>query len=324
MSPAAARWRPLVAFALVLAAGLAAHYVGLTQRADQALRSVLPGGPIDLWPAWAAFAAALLGLGGWFGRTSWSKVMVLLLGGLAVLGAALLLARRGDYLPVGGFVLVLGLSGLARLAYDFASDAWRTETTRAGARGRLCVMVFDMAGFVPRAEKLPPEQAIALLNAAFGAVTAAAHKRGGSANRLLGAGAVALFGAQQALDCPEKSALEAAQDILEALRAIDPEIEATIGLHAGELAFGQVGGRRRQDYTAVGPAVTVAAELQRLAREHGEPVLCSAEVADAVGRAGGLREVGERPVAGQALLLFAWTPPVLAGRDAPAGEMKPA
>src|SRR4051812_38868162 len=322
MKPAAPRWRPLVAFAVVLAAGLSAHSAGLTQKADQALRSMFRTGLIDVLPAWAAFATVLLALCGWFGRTSWRKAAVVAGCGVAVLGLALLLARRGDYLPVGAIILALAFSGLARLAYDLLYDAWRTEATRAGARGRLCVMVFDLQGFVARADKLPAEQAIALLNECFTAVMAGADKRGGSATRLLGAGAIALFGATQALDCPEKNALEAAQDILEALSGISARLEAAqgagplepaIGLHAGDVAFGQVGGRRRQDYTALGPVVTLAAELQRLASGAiADPVVCSAQVADAVGRAGGLRELGQRTVAGEVLTLFAWTPPVLA------------
>jgi class 3 adenylate cyclase len=310
----APRQRALAAFALVLAAGFMAHSTGLTLAADQAVRSILPGGLIEP-PAWVAFAAALLALGGWFGRTSRGKTAVLGAAAVAVAGIGLLMARRGDFLPMGSIVLGLAFSGLARFAYDLLSDAWRTDATRAGARGSLCVMVFDVQGFVQRAETMPPEQAIALLNECFSALAAAVHGRGGSANRLLGAGAVALFGAPQTLDCPEKSALEAAQDVLEALRDIDPQIEATIGLHAGELAFGQVGGRRRQDYTAVGQVVTVAAQLQGLAHDTGDPVLCSAVVADAVGRAGGLREVGERAVAGETMTLFAWTPPLLSGQD---------
>jgi class 3 adenylate cyclase len=276
----------------------------------------------DLLPAWEAFSATLLALCGWFGRTSWRKTVVLVVFALVTLGAAVLLARRGDYLPVGGFILALAFSGLARLAYDLVYDAWRTETTRGGVRGRLCVMVFDVKGFVQRAGALPPEQSIALLNECFSAVTTAVHHRGGTASRLLGAGAVGLFGAPQGLDAPEKSALEAAQDILESLKGIDARLEAAIGLHAGEVAYGQVGGRRRQDYTALGPVVPIAAELQALAAELGEPVVCSAEVADAVGRAGGLRESGSRTVYGERLTLFAWTPPLLGGE--PAGEMKPA
>ena len=318
MNRSAPRWRPFIAFALVLAAGLIAHSTGLTQKADQGLRAFFPVGVRDLLPAWEAFGATLLALCAWFGRSSWRKAAILVACGAALLGVTALLARRGDYLPAGGALLGLGFAGLARLAYDLVYGAWRSKTTRAGVRGRLCVMVFDVKGFVQRAGALPPEQSIALLNECFSAVTAAVHHRGGTANRLLGAGAVALFGAPQALDCPEKSALEAAQDILESLRAMD--LEAAIGLHAGELAYGQVGGRRRQDYTALGPVVPIAAELQALAAELGAPVVCSAEVADAVGRAGGLRETGSRTVGGERLTLFAWTPPLLAE---PA-QMKPA
>lgn len=319
-----AGWRRAIAFLVVLIAGFAAQYGGLTQNVDQALRALVSRGLIDLLPAWATFVVTILALGGWFGRTSWWKSALLACCALAAIGIALLLLRRGEYVPVGSFLLALAFSALARCAYDVVSEGLSIEAARAGARGRLCVLVFDVAGFVPRAEDMPAEQSIALLNACITALTAAVQRRGGTANRLLGAGAVAYFGAAQALDCPEKSALEAAQDILEALRDIDAQLAAHIGVHAGDLAYGQVGGRRRQDYTALGPVVTAAAELQQLAAELDEPVVCSAAVADAVGRAGGLREAGSRTVGGQTLALFAWTPPVLLAADDKAPAMKPA
>ena len=320
MNPPAPRWRGALAFLVVLIAGFGAHYGGLTQSVDQALRAQVSRGLIDAMPAWATFVVPMLALCGWFGRTSWGKATLLAGCALAAIGVAFLLLRRGQYVPVASFLLALAFSGLARCAYDFLYNAWRGEAARAGARGRLCVMVLDLHGFVQRAERMPAEQSIALLNECFTALAAAAHRRGGSASRLLGAGAVAVFGAPQPLDCPEKNALETAQDALEALRDIDSELEAHVGLHAGEAAFGHVGGRRRQDFTAIGEVVSVAAALQGLAREAGEPVLCSAEVADAVGRAGGLREAGSRTVGGQTLALFAWTPPVLLAEP----EMKPA
>jgi class 3 adenylate cyclase/CHASE2 domain-containing sensor protein len=298
----------------------------------QALRSLLHGGLIEPLPAALALLAAVLPLLGWFGRSSWTKAALALVCGAALFVGSFWLLRNGDYLPAGSLVLALAFSALARLAYDIVYDAWRVEAGQPGARRRLCVMAFDVQGFVERAEKMPPEKAIALLNECFGALVSAVHRRGGTVSRLTGAAALAVFGAPQALDSPEKSALEAAQNVLEALRDVNVRLEAegaapleaTIGLHAGEVAFGQVGGRRRQDYTAVGDVVTVASQLQVLARtaaaEVGDPVLCSAAVADAVDRAGGLRGLGARTVAGEALELFAWTPPILAGEP----EMKAA
>ncbi len=296
----------------------------------QALRSMLQGGFVRPLPAWLVLLASAAALLAWFGRSGWLKAALVAACALLALGASLWLLWKGFYLPAAGIVLCAAFAAAARLAYDIAQDAGRAEPGLAGVRRRICVMFCDIHGFTPRAEAMPAEEVIALLKQYFSVVTSAVYKRGGSANKFLGAKALALFGAPQPLECPEKNALEAAQDVLVALRELNRRLEAAgaaplkvgIGLHRGEVALGQVGGRRRQDYAAVGDVVELASRIESLTRELGYPVLCSAAVADAVERAGGLRDLGEHAPGGHsALRLYGWLPPLLAATDA---QMKPA
>src|SRR5260221_14309397 len=121
-------------------------------------------------------------------------------------------------------------------------------------------MFCDVHCFTSRAWKMPPEQVISLLNQHFAAATAAIYKHGGTTNKFLGEGVMAFFGAPQPLDCPEKNALEAAQDILRAVRSLNRKLAASgaapleggIGLHCGEVGPGHVGGRLHQECTAGG------------------------------------------------------------------------
>jgi adenylate cyclase len=271
-----------------------------------------------------------------------------------VLGAGLWLLWKGSYLPSAGIALCALFAALARLAYDAAHEArerrflsgafssyvnpkflkdilaGRVQTGLAGTRRRVCVMFCDVHDFTPRVAGLAPEQVISLLNRHFTSATAAIYKHGGSTNKLLGDGLMALFGAPQPLECPEKNALEAAQDILSALRALNAELEAAgqaplkvgIGLDAGEVVLGQVGGPLHSEYAAIGETVKLASRLEGMTRELNYPIMCSAAVADAVGRAGNLRDLGERAPRGyKPLRIFGWNPPLLSAAEV---EMKPA
>ena len=320
----------------------------------QALRSMLQGGFVRPLPAWLVLLASAAALLAWFGRSGWLKAVLLALGAAAVLGVGLWLLWRGWYLPSAGIMLCAAFAGLARLAYDAALEArqrrflsgafssyvsprflreilaGRIDAGLAGTRRRICVMFCDVHGFTSRAEKMPPEQVISMLNQHFAAATAAIYKHGGTTNKFLGDGVMALFGAPQPLDCPEKNALEAAQDMLSALRDLNGRLEAAgmaplkagIGLHSGEVVLGYVGGRLHREYAAIGEVVNLASRLEGMTRELEYPVLCSAAVADAVGHAGDLRDLGERAPRGHpALRIFGWNPPVLAAAEA---QMKPA
>jgi adenylate cyclase len=233
-----------------------------------------------------------------------------------LLGAGLGMLWTGSF-TVAGALLAGALAAAAHLVYELRRAARRTSAGIAGVRRRACVMFCHIDAFTPRAERMQPQEVIGLLNEYLVAVTGAVARRGGTTNSFLAEGAMALFGASQALASPERSALEAAQDILVALRDINRRLEAKgaaplkagIGLHCGEVVLGQVGGRRRQDFAAVGEVVDTAARIEALARELGEPVLVSAVVADAVGRAGGLRSLGTRGE--PPLELFGWVPPLL-------------
>jgi adenylate cyclase len=87
-------------------------------------------------------------------------------------------------------------------------------------------------------------------------------------------------------------ALQAALKTLQGLEALnlhraaagEAPLACGLGLHLGEVAYGNVGGRRRLDFTVIGPAVNLAARLEALTREVGVPLLMSEAFALASGR----------------------------------------
>jgi len=71
-----------------------------------------------------------------------------------------------------------------------------------------------------------------------------------------------------------------------------------IGVHVGDVMYGNIGSRTRLDFTVIGPAVNMASRLETLTKQIGKPVLLSRAFADFVKGEFGLERVGEYPVRG--------------------------
>ena len=84
----------------------------------------------------------------------------------------------------------------------------------------------------------------------------------------------------------------------ELARAGEAPIACGLGLHHGEVSYGNIGTATRLDFTVIGAVVNVAARLQQLSRDLGEPFLMSADVALACGQP--VRSVGRFALRGSA------------------------
>jgi adenylate cyclase len=70
--------------------------------------------------------------------------------------------------------------------------------------------------------------------------------------------------------------------ILERTRTGHDPVEFVVGLHVGEVGYGNIGGRRRLDFTVLGPAVNYASRLQDLAKSLGHHVLSSRKFSELI------------------------------------------
>jgi len=69
-----------------------------------------------------------------------------------------------------------------------------------------------------------------------------------------------------------------------------------LALHRGTVLYGNIGGGDRLDFTCIGPAVNLAARLEKLAGRLGRVIVASSDFARHCG--GGLRPLGEFTLAG--------------------------
>lgn len=314
----------------------------------QALRSMLGAGLVAPLPDELALTLAAVAALFWFGASGWRKALIFALTVAALLAlATTLLLWENLQFPAASLAGVSLLALAARFTHDaslksrerrllrevfvsYVSPQVLKEILRGrihaglgGTRQRVCVMFCNIRGFTSRAERMSPEAVIQLLNDYFSAAVSAVLKHQGTTSKLSADGMLAFFGAPQQLANPEKNALEASQDVLENLARVNEQLTARgaepltvgIGLHSGEVVLGQVGAASHREYTAVGDVVNVASRLEQATTELGYPVVCSAGVADAVGRSGGIEDLGERSVRGHtALHVFGWRPRLLSAR----------
>ena len=166
-----------------------------------------------------------------------------------------------------------------------------------GANQRITVLFADIRGFTRLSEHAQPEKVVQLLNKYFSAMTDIIFAHGGTLDKYIGDGLMALFGAPTATPQDATNALNTAvamqrriTGINEELRAEGfPEIGAGIGLHTGEATVGYIGSERRSEYTAIGDTVNLASRLESNAK--GGQILLSAETAQSAGSRYSLRSL---------------------------------
>jgi adenylate cyclase len=153
----------------------------------------------------------------------------------------------------------------------------------------------DLRNYTRIADTSAPEQIIPLLNDYADAVVSAIHQNDGDVLKLIGDGVLAIFpAAQRHRACA--AALDAATQAQQAVAALNarraeqglPVTDMYLGLHIGEVFYGNIGSKERLDFTVVGPAVNEVSRIAAMCRSVDQPVLLSqafaASVADQAGR----------------------------------------
>ena len=133
----------------------------------------------------------------------------------------------------------------------------------------------DLRGFTRFSDRESREDVIDTLNDWFDCIADPIEEQGGEILKFMGDGLLAIFAADgdpaaacdRALDAAQAAA--SAVDTFNDIRCFNkqPLLAYGLALHLGEVGFGNIGSRRRLDFTVIGPAVNHASRLQELTDE---------------------------------------------------------
>lgn len=169
------------------------------------------------------------------------------------------------------------------------------------------IWLSDLRGFTALSDRLPPADVVELLNRYFDCQVPSILKAGGEVLKFMGDGLLAVFptaddGSDEREICA--NVLGAAREARSAVKALSQSsacplsdrLSFGLALHVGDVLYGNIGGSHRLDFTCIGPAVNLAARLERLTSGLGRTVLASPQFANHAGD--DWMDIGEFSVAG--------------------------
>ena len=188
-------------------------------------------------------------------------------------------------------------ASLARIAETLVETYLGRDAGRRVLQGRIArgvadriktVLWFsDLRNYTRISDTAAPEEIIPLLNDYAEAIVSSIQQHSGDVLKLIGDGVLAIFPAEErAQACA--AALDAARGAREAVAALNarriekglPATDMYLGLHLGEVFYGNIGSSERLDFTVVGPAVNEVSRIAAMCRSVDQPILLSAAFAE--------------------------------------------
>ena len=175
----------------------------------------------------------------------------------------------------------------AYLGTDASRRVLSGDITRGSSETIAAVIwYFDLRGFTTLTETLGGEAIIALLNDYFAIAVEIVEKHGGNVLKFMGDGMLAIFDLKAVPDARLQS-VEAAVELRDVFAQTNGERAAqglpvtgfTLGLHAGDVLYGNIGGKQRLDFTVIGPAVNTTARILGMSGPVGQDIVISSAVA---------------------------------------------
>ena len=174
---------------------------------------------------------------------------------------------------------------------------------------RAAIWLSDMRGFTTLSDRLPSETVVEILNGFFDCQVAPILAYGGEVLKFMGDGLLAVFPILEAGDGDDSemvcsrvlaAAREASSNVnalsFPTLSNVTERLRFGIGLHVGPVLYGNIGGGNRLDFTCIGPAVNLAARLEKIAGGLGRTVVASSGFAAVSGK--GWSDLGDFPISG--------------------------
>jgi adenylate cyclase len=178
--------------------------------------------------------------------------------------------------------MLAGLQERARLREAFgafvdpglADRVLAEGTVLEGEEADVTVLFVDIRDFTAFAERAPARDVVAQLNDFYEQVVPVLVGHGGHANKFVGDGLLAVFGAPERLHDHADRGVAAALAITEVVqRAFAGRLAIGVGVHSGPVVAGTIGGGGRVEFGVIGDTVNTAARVEAVTRETGDVVL---------------------------------------------------
>lgn len=192
-----------------------------------------------------------------------------------------------------------------------------------GETRNITVYFSDIVGFTSFSESLPPIEVVALLNEYLSAMAEIIEQHGGFIDKYIGDAIVAIFGAPLADPDHAGNAVRAALHCRARLQELNGNaagfaghaLQQRIGLNSGEALVGNIGSRRRFNYTVVGDVVNLASRLEGANKFFGTAVVASPATVALAGSAFAWREIDTVRVKGRTGTVGVFEPLCEAGNE---------
>jgi adenylate cyclase len=214
--------------------------------------------------------------------------------------------------------MVAGLGERRQLHEAFGAFVDPALTERVLAEGtdlqgeevEVSIVFVDVRGFTTFAENAAAREVVATLNELYEAVVPVIRRHGGHANKFIGDGLLAVFGAPERHADHAARAVAAAREIAQLVRrAFGARLRVGLGVNSGRVVVGTIGGGGRRDFTVIGDPVNTAARVEAATRLTGDDVLITETTLRALGpHADEYQERPSAPLKGKAANVRLYAP----------------
>lgn len=221
---------------------------------------------------------------------------------VAIVAYRLVVTDRGERLLRNSFALYLAPQVIDKML------ASKKLPVLGGETRDVTVFFSDLAGFASISEKMTPAELVAFMNEYLSAMTDIIESKGGYVDKYIGDSIVAVFGAPADDSEHASNAARAALGCRARLDELNRDSAAfkgykvahRMGLNSGAALVGNIGSRRRFNYSVMSDAVNVASRLEGANKYYGTTIAASEMTVELTGSTFAWRELDAIRVKGRA------------------------
>ncbi|MBD2099287.1 GAF domain-containing protein [Leptolyngbya sp. FACHB-261] len=157
------------------------------------------------------------------------------------------------------------------------------DSLMEGERRDVTILFSDIRGYTALTEDLGASEVVSLLNSYFDKMVEAVLKYEGTLDKFIGDALMAVFGAPMTLADHAHRATQSALEMRELLKEFNrariadnlTPVRVGIGISSGEVVSGNIGSRKRMDYTVIGDGVNVSSRLEDATKQYKCDIILS-------------------------------------------------